>query len=212
MKKTLLLIAVAMFAFTFNGFSQGRAIKNGFSVQFQMGFPSDMYGVDDRFDANSDTKAGMLLGIQIGNRWYVYNNGTIGISIMANWFDITYSQKKFDNDFKNRVLEMAFVEVGPGFTYAINDDLALDVYYNLRPTFMTSINVDSQDNGNLAAGFGATHALGAALRYRAFYFGTEYVTGKTKGVYSNLGDVTGDPITDGKLVVNHMRLLLGFKF
>ncbi|NJO90875.1 MAG: hypothetical protein HC831_19350 [Chloroflexia bacterium] len=209
----MFLIAVAMFAFAFNGFSQGKALKNGFGVQFQIGFPSLMYGFDDREDPDSEFKAGTLFGIQIGNRWYVHNDGQIGISIMANWLDATWSQKTYDNDVKRGVLEIALLEVGPGFTYAINDDVALDAYYNLRPTIMSSVTVDADNNGLGAAGFGITHALGAAFRYKAFYFGGEYVMGKTKGKYVEVGDgqiPTG--LDDGKLVANHMRLLIGFKF
>jgi hypothetical protein len=216
MKKTLFLIAIAMLTFSFNGFSQGKALKNGFGFQFQIGFPSDMYGVDDRFDASDVEKAGMLLGLQIGNRWYVHNDGQIGISIMANWFDVTYSQKSYDNDAKRGVLDIALIEVGPGFTYAINDDVALDAYYNLRPTILSSVFLEDGSNGFGAAGFGITHALGAALRYKALYFGAEYVMGKTKGKFVDVGDgsqfMDTDAIDDGKLVANHMRLLIGFKF
>ncbi len=213
MKKTLFLIAIAMLTFSFNGFSQGKALKNGFGFQFQIGFPSDMYGVDDRIDAGDVEKAGMLLGVQIGNRWYVHNDGQIGISIMANWFDVTYSQKSYDNDGKRAVLDIAILEIGPGFTYAINDDVALDAYYNLRPTILSSVDLYDGSNGSVAAGFGVTHAIGAALRYKALYFGAEYVMGKTKGKYTDVGDATGaDAIGDGKLVANNMRLLIGFKF
>ena len=214
MNKTFLFVAIAMLSFAFNGFSQdGKALQNGFGFQFQFGFPSDMYGLDDRLDGNSDTKAGMILGLQLGNRWYVHNDGTIGISIMANWLDVTYSQKSYDDDRKMGVLELALLEIGPGFTYAINGDVAIDAYYNLRPTIMSSVTVDANTNGLGAAGFGITHALGAALRYKALYFGAEYVMGKTKGKYVEVGDIGGIPTPeDGKLVANHMRLLVGFKF
>jgi len=213
-KKSILLALVILFSISNNVFSQdGKALKNGFGVQFQIGFPSDMYGLDDRLDADSDNKAGILFGLQLGNRWYVHKDGKIGISIMANWLDATYSQKSYDDDSKRGILEIALLEVGPGFTYAINDDVAFDAYYNLRPTIMSSVIVDSDNNGIGAAGFGITHALGAALRYKALYFGAEYVMGKTKGKYVEVGDGTGIPVLDdGKLVVNHMRLLVGFKF
>jgi hypothetical protein len=158
-------------------------------------------------------KAGTMFGIQIGNRWYVHNDGTIGVSIMANWLDATYSQKSYSNDIKRGVLEVALLEVGPGFTYAINDDVAFDIYYNLRPTVMSSIAVDNDNNGLGAAGFGITHALGAAIRYKVLYFGAEYVNGKTKGKYVEVGDAAiPSGLEDGKLTVNHMRLLIGFKF
>lgn len=217
MKKISFFLLIALFiGLSGSAFSQeGRALKNGFGLQFQLGFPSDQYGLDKDYDLSGSTleKPGMLLGLQIGNRWYVNRGEKTGIAIMANWFDISWSQKKDADDNARGVLDVALLEVGPAFTYALNSDMAIDAYYNLRPTVLSSVVIDSNKNGIGSVGFGVTHALGAAFRYKVLYIGAEYVLGNVNGTYADLGDFTGaDALGDSKMVINNFRILLGFKF
>lgn len=190
--------------------NDGRAIKKGFSLLLEIGFPSDKYGFD--VDGDAFSEKGKIIGLQIGNRWYFKNEGISAFGIMANWLDVSWN-KKSENDFDFGTLNVSFLELGPVYTYALSSDAALDFYYNLQPTVLSSAYVNSDGDGLGSAGFGMTHAIGGALRYKVFNFGLEYVFGKVNGAYVAVGDFpdTGN-LGEATMSAKNVRFLIGFKF
>ena len=121
---------------------------------------------------------GKILGLQLGNRWYVYRENQVGVAIMANWIDFSITSGSED-DFTTAAMNTSFLEFGPMGTFSLGNDMALDAYYNLCPTMLITGGVsDGDDETTLAyGGFGFTHALGAAFRYKVFNLGLEYAMG-----------------------------------
>lgn len=191
-------------------FEDGRAIKKGFSLLLEIGFPSDTYGFD--VDGEGFSEKGKIIGAQIGNRWYFKNEGISAFGIMVNWLDISWN-KKSEDGFDFGTLNVSFLEPGLIYTYALNSDAAFDFYYNLQPTVLSSAAVNSDGDGIGSAGFGMTHAIGAALRYKVLNFGLEYGFGKVTGAYVTVGDFpdTGD-LGEAKMSAKSVRFLIGFKF
>ena len=101
--------------------------------------------------------------------------------------------------------------MGPVGTFAINSDIAIDGYYNLRPTLLISgSTADSYTYGSL--GFGATHALVATFRWKALSVGLEYVAGKVNSAVAEEIDGTTNDLDDAKVIANNFRLVIGAKF
>lgn len=192
-------------------FEDGRAIKKGFSLLLEIGFPSDTYGFD--VDGEGFSEKGKIIGAQIGNRWYFKNEGISAMGFMLNWLDVSWN-KKSEDGFDCGTLNFSFLEPGLIYTYALNSDAALDFYYNLQPTIMSTAAVDSDGDGLASAGFGITHALGFALRLKVFNFGLEYGFGKVNGGYVSVGsDIYGaDSLGDVDMSAKNLRFLIGFKF
>lgn len=216
---TLLGIILMLGSLTVNG---QKAIKNGFGLNLIVGIPSSTYGLDiEATDVPDDIKLGTTFGLQIGNRWYFSPTDQFGVGLMVNWFDITWGGKSADltgTSVTRGVLDLSFLEFGPVGTFALSDDMAVDAYYNLRPTFILSAYATTIGNGeiaNVTAGVGMSHGLGAAFRYKVFNVGLEYVFGGVTGATTSTttGDVTatGD-IDDIKVNTGSIRLNLGFKF
>ena len=65
-------------------------------------------------------------------------------------------------------VEATFLEFGPIGTYVLNSTMAVDAYYNLRPTGLATVAFDEDGNilGDEVYGSGFTHALGAAFRWK----------------------------------------------
>lgn len=207
-----------------------KALKNGLSLSLETGFPSASYGLDDEINASSNAKYGWLLGLQLGNRWYIKPQNNFGFGIMVNWLDITAATKSFSTsaaDFTRATIDLTLIEFGPIGTFAITPDMAIDAYYNLRPTELISImhtaeNAtyfnDPTSNTDVYTGFGASHAVGAAFRWKVLNVGVEYVLGSVKCSPNGTTTVTNGSNTqiitkpDQNISTNSLRILLGVKF
>jgi hypothetical protein len=90
------------------------------------------------------------------------------------------------------------------------DNLALDGYYNLRPTGLATIitsKFGDESDEEAFAGIGVSHAIGAAFRWNVLSIGAEYVLGGIK--CSNMDSESFDPTE--KLMVNSIRFIAGSK-
>jgi hypothetical protein len=223
MKKNILLIAILLLVgLTTSLFAQkDRTLSNGFSVNLILGFPSNTYGVQSDSKIDDQYTLGTIWGIQIGNRWYIKTNEKLGIGLMVNWLDFALGVKSgtgsgSSSDWARAVIDASFLEFGPVGTVVLADNLALDAYYNLRPTVLSRADVytssGSEDETLAYVGVGVSHAIGAAVRYRMFNFGMEYTLGgiNSKGTYS--GSLNDNTVPDQKNMVNSFRLKFGLKF
>jgi hypothetical protein len=208
MKKTgTLLILILLFGFLSE--SNAQALKNGFSVKAQLGFPSSGFGWTG--DVPEEYDYGVNFGLQIGNQWYLYKQESCGIALMVNWVDGTYAGKEeeINNINVDRItLDIGLLEFGPLFTYAISDPMAIDIYYNLRPTVMSTAYKFGDEDAEGFGGFGFTNAIGGGFRYSLLYVGAEYVFGKVK-----VSQDSTDPKLweDEKMVADCFRIVVGIK-
>ena len=74
------------------------------------------------------------------------------------------------------------------------------------------ISDSGEDETYTYAGFGFTHAIGAAFRYKALNIGLEYVMGSvnSEGTYS--GDYGDEDLDSQKNIANNFRIMIGAKF
>ena len=212
MKKIVFFLAVVIIAgFTTNSFAQkNRTLSRGFSISLITGLPIGNYGWIR--DGNIDEfKLGYIAGLQIGSRWYFSPGEKFGAGLMVNWFDITAGYKSTTNGFgtTNRaVADVSVCEFGPIATFALSDDIALDAYYNLRPTgFANIFQFDNNTDEESYAGGGVSHAIGTAFRWNVLNVGLEFVLGSIKCSNTN-----PDYNFEGKFMINNIRIMLGVKF
>jgi hypothetical protein len=197
-----------------------RKLTNGFSINFVAGIPSDAYGAPKGSTVSPEYQPG-IWGVQLGNRWYFNPTKQYGVGLMINWVDITTGAavvKKEFGDYARAVADVTFIEVGPVGTYVLTNDIALDGYYNLRPTGFATVSIQSYSSGSREddtytyAGFGFTHALGAAFRYRALNIGIEYVMGGINSDGTKSGSGSDVTLSTQKHMANSFRFMIGAKF
>lgn len=220
MKKTTILLSVMLLiGISANLFAQkDRKFSNGFSINLIAGFPSSTYGVPSDSDVDSEYQLGSIWGLQLGNRWYFKPKEKYGFGLMVNWLDFTAGTKTATlngSDLTRAVVDISIIEIGPVGSVALGKDIALDAYYNLRPTGFGSGFIwsgDTNDEDFVYAGFGVTHAFGTAFRYKALNLGLEYVVGSidSEGRYTGSeGEIT---LENQKNVVDNFRIMIGAKF
>ena len=215
MKKINFLMVVLLFVGITSSYAQKNGIiGKGSNTNFIIGFPSASFGVEDGDEVADEYQLGVLWGIEWGNRWYFSPTETMGFGLMINWADISYSTKTGTEnglEWSKAVIDMTFMEIGPIGTYALSNNMAIDGYYNLRPTLLMSGAVVS-DETFAYAGFGFSHAIGTAFRYNVFNVGLEYVFGGINSVGTYSGSLGGIDLDEKKNKTNSLRIMLGFKF
>ena len=214
MKKNGLLLVLVFFIGILNNIQAQRAIKNGFSINAVIGFPSGSFGLDGTPEIlNSDLQLKMLYGLQLGNRWYFNPTEQYGIGLMVNWVDFTVGLKSITSgnyDYAIAAIDFTFLEVGPIGTFAISEDMAIDGYYNLRPTLFSYAIVSEDEDSYASAGIGLSHAIGTAFRFKVLNVGLEYVLGSIK---VSQEEENGFNIpNNGKMKTNSFRIFIGVKF
>ena len=221
MKKNLFFLAITIFTcVTINSFAQkNRTLSKGFSINLIAGFPSDTYGVQSDTKIDEQSKFTSIGGIKLGSRWYFSPKEKFGFGLMVNWIDFSGAYKagtSTSDKWQRAVVDLSFLEIGPLVTFALNNNIALDAYYNLRPTAFGSAVMLSGSSGSggdetyTYIGGGISNALGAAFRYKVLNIGFEYVFGsiKSDGIYSGPNDQT---LKSQKNMTNNFRILLGMK-
>lgn len=237
MKKIGIFVSLlALVTFFSNSYAQeSRTLSKGFSVNLVVGFPSAEFGAESNDYVPSSMEYGALWGLKLGNRWYFAPQEKYGFGLMVNWLDFAAGFKSGTEsyetiygstesfDWARTTFDVTLLGVGPIGTIAINDDIAIDGYYNLRPTLLVSGNVSSDPQGIADdetygyAGFGITNTLGTAFRWKVLNVGVEYVFGKVncQGKYTGptiTGELEDGDLPDAKLSTNSVRLVLGVKF
>ncbi len=219
-KNGFLLTLILVSILTTNLLAQkDRKLSNGASINLVIGIPSSTYGEPSDSNIGAKYQLGSIWGIQWGNRWYFKPKEKFGFGLMVNWLDITAGVKSGTEsgyDWARSVADVSFLELGPIGTYALTKDIALDAYYNLRPTSFASITLVTHSSGNddtySYSGFGFTHAVGAAFRYKALNIGLEYDMGSIDSEGTYTGSSQNVTLKNHKNVVNNFRIMIGAKF
>lgn len=217
MKKNIILLAIILITGLSTSIyaQKNRTLSKGFSINLVTGFPSSTYGLTKDSHVDAADKLGGIWGIKIGSRWYFNPNEKYGFGLMVNWFDLSMAMKSYTingNTSANAVADFSFLQIGPIGTYAVNDHVAFDAYFNLRPTVFENLVVPSSGDSYGYGGVGVSYALGAAFRYKILNIGIENVFGSINTNYINTGSSSGTTPTDTKkLMTNSFRILLGVK-
>lgn len=209
MKKFCLLLIVILFSGSTGTLpaQEIRTLSHGFSINLVVGIPATNYAYAKEVSPNDEMRFPFISGLQIGNRWYFGSSQVFKMGLMVNWFDFTTGFRK-NNDLTRFAIDASLFELGPIGSFGLSDDIALDLYYNLRPTAFAHIWTYPAEDPEGYLGGGLSHAIGTAFRWRALNVGLEYVLGSINCKYL-------DPdaeVADRKLRLNSFRLMIGAKF
>ena len=140
---------------------------------------------------------GVQPNIEIGNQWYFWKNDKMGVGMRVSWFQFGYSAYEVFG-ITSSVIDLRFIKVAPQFTYAFTDKMALDVSFEVAPTFFIG-------GGTLLAG--ALFAPGVKFRYNVFAVGFDLGFGSLAG-----GAASTTSVAIGAINILYPKVYLGFKF
>ncbi|PIV58089.1 MAG: hypothetical protein COS14_11425 [Bacteroidetes bacterium CG02_land_8_20_14_3_00_31_25] len=186
----------------------------GFYLNIGLAIPSKQCYVPLGFSNTSSEHFKMGPNLEVGNMFRIVKLDDNAIGIRATWLSASYnawSESKANMSY----LQGSVLRIGPYFTYAISDEMAIDGFYQIGPTYVINLDADTTISGRTDSGYlGVTHNVGACFRYKVFSFGFDVNFGSVKYVdkeeYKSLSD---DLIHDFyKIRTSHFRLFAGFRF
>lgn len=229
MKKIISFVLFAVFISTYAQepisvpkIEKTKAIKNGINLSISTSLNSSEIGL---YYPQYDWKETTYYQLQFGTRWYIKPQEKWALGILGTWIDFSIIENMGALDDSNpiesykynKVITYSFLGIGPIGTWAFNDNLAADIYYNIRPTYILA-----QSNINdigIQPGFGFSNVAGGAVRIGVFNLGVEYVFGTINSLNDHLvnsiGSATGENLESsktGELNNKCVRLVVGCKF
>lgn len=199
--------------------TQGRGkdiTEGGFYLHLTSSFPSKRFGIPVPLTTAPSSSISLPktdysigYGFELGNQFRIVDLDNMAIGLRATWFSASFNAYPDAIDFS--LISASALNVGPYYTFALNDNMALTAYYQIAP--QTAIDVLGNFYG------GAIHKMGFNYQFKVFTVGAEYQIGKIKDAYywgSTDSDVFGNtfPVDKnlGKIYTNNLRVNLGFKF
>lgn len=216
MKKNLLLFS-ALFCLLFGAVAQDddAPLDRGFYLKLGLNMPSSSYLTPDiSFDDDDDFDLNFKPGLhfEIGNKFpigpVIADQFRFGLDVT--WFSFnTNSGDLFLGLVEYRTVHFQPLKLGPAFSYAINDDMAVDLKYSIVPNYgFGVITADGEVDDDVTIFSGILNEIGLDFRWKVLSVGFAYQFGTMSGISSD-SDIE-DFAVDYKS--NTLRLLLGVKF
>lgn len=137
---------------------------------------------------------------EVGNYFRFFHTDRFGVGLRVTWIQLGYTTHA-DPEFLDGNAFGSPIRLGPQFSYAINEVMGLDVYYNIGPHY--SINWFEGENNSFVGG---SHEVGLGYRFSLFTAGFAYKFGRLVNIDNS------DPIMplDTELYsTNMIRVFLG---
>ena len=176
-----------------------------------------------RTDIMAVGKFGWGHGLEFGNMFRLSDFEPMAIGLKVTWFDFGITGFKANSAYsayniKGFSIDLRALKLGPYFTYAISDQMAFDVFYQVVPTFIFGAMAGEYNDGTTTETvgypvlqYGLGHEIGSTYRFDILSVGLGYGMGSLRTNFSATYD--GDVIeVEGESYVNTFRIMLGMKF
>ncbi|MDB4754952.1 hypothetical protein OAF80_00720 [bacterium] len=164
-------------------------------------------------------------GLEIGNMFRLTDFEPMAIGLRLTWLDFGFAGYKASSDYsqyniKGFMADIRAIKIGPYFTYALTDQMALDAFYQVAPTMLiggfagqyTDENDDVQTVGYPVLQYGLTHEIGVTYRFDILCIGIGYGMGNLRTIERPIPVEEDTYSIDGRAYVNTFRMMVGMKF
>jgi hypothetical protein len=160
-------------------------------------------------------KFGFGHGLEIGNMFRLVDSEPLAIGLKVTWFSFGASGFKANSNYSYITGfsgTISALKVGPYATYALNDQMAVDIFYQVTPTVnfgaITGVDPSTAEEYFLPLfGYGLTHQIGATYRFDILSVGVGYGLGNTKLTLDFEGETA-----EATFYGSHLIFMLGMKF
>jgi hypothetical protein len=213
-------------------------LKAGTSIEVNPGTDSSYFysqsEVDNYINDLTDVgKFNMGHGLEFGSMFRLTDFEPMAIGLRITWLDFGITGFKSNSAYsdykiKGFSVDLRAIKIGPYFTYALTDQMALDAYYQVAPTFIVGAMGGQYDNGTTIETvgypmlqYGLSHEIGVTYRFDILSIGIGYGMGNMH-TFTKPFTIDEKPFKvedgeesysiDGKAYVNTFRIMLGMKF
>jgi hypothetical protein len=152
--------------------------------------------------------------LELGNMFKIAPLGKLSIGVRATWLSASYNSWS-NSDADMSYIQGSVVRIGPYFTIALNEKMAMDIFYQIGASYALDLQTDTAASGRTNAGYlGATSNFGLCFRYKVFVIGVDMNIGNIKYVDKDEYDGLSAGMIDDfyKIRTSAFRIFAGFKF
>src|SRR4051812_7263845 len=125
----------------------------------------------------SQYQYGTGIDLEFGNyyRLLKMNDGAMGLGLRLTWLSVSYAAMDVGSD-RWRVAQISPFRLGPQFSFALNETMGIDVFYQLGFNLSEEFGaiddpVEKKDIGYSITYMGLSQEIGAAFHYKIFCLG-----------------------------------------
>ncbi|MFP4664690.1 MAG: hypothetical protein ACLFM1_09710 [Bacteroidales bacterium] len=235
MKKNALFITVLLFILSGTSFAQKTVTDDGFYFKVGGFSPSYKYLVpliweNEDLEKPDENDESYKLGpyFEIGNTYKLADIDSHVLQIKVSWLDANLSKATYKWEILDKKLtkelyavQASAFKIGPNFTYAINDKMGIEAYYQIAPVFSfwyddsnyEAIYEDYDDNQREQYALGVLHTTGLSFRYDKFAAGFNLNFGSARDFdAAKKMDTYGGEVESYTYRMNSFRFYVGMKF
>ncbi len=240
MKRTFITLLIILIGGTsFSSFAQKSITDSGFYLNVGGFAPNYKYLVPLAFEndilekpENTETLYKLGANIEIGNLFKVADIGSNAIHVKVSWLDANIAKSSYEGkylftpvNFKYYAIQGSAFKLGPNFTYALNDKMGIDVFYQIAPVFsfwyddtdygpaFEDSEMSYDDNLREKYALGVLHTTGLAFRYDFLSAGINWNFGSAKDFDADDNATTFNTDVDYyRYRMGSFRFYIGFKF
>ncbi len=188
--------------------------EGGFFLNVGLIIPSKNCYMPLGLTNNTSDKFNIGPSLEVGNMFRINALLSHAIGVRATWLSASYtswSDSKADLTF----LEGSVLRLGPYFTLALSDEMAIDGFYQIGASYALNLATDTTLSGRDNSGYlGLTHNAGVCFRYKIFSVGLDYGFGSLKYLDKKEYELLTDEMIHDfyKIRASHLRIFVGFRF
>jgi hypothetical protein len=200
----------------------------GFSPSYKYLVPLSLENEDLEKPDETDELYNLGPHFEIGNLFKVADVDSHAFHIKVSWLDANLSKATYDWNFLDTevtkeiyAVQGSALKLGPNFTYAINDKMGVDAYYQIAPVFSfwyDDTNYDDiyesyDEDQREQYAIGVLHTTGLSFRYDKIVAGFNLNFGSAKDFDAEKKmDTFGGKVESYKYRMNSFRFYVGMKF
>jgi len=176
----------------------------GFFLHVGAMFPSKNYFCPVSYNNSTSERFSTGVNFEAGSMFKLVKLLKKTIGIRVTWLSANYTTYKYQGKIYDQILQGSVLKCGPYFTYGINDDMAVDIFYQINPTYA----IDLKDTSDNSGYMGVTHSFGLGYRFKILSVGFDFNFGHVK--YIDPPILADDDMWKPRL--GYIRLFAGLKF
>ncbi len=200
-RENILKLRPSVFTKSAMGEEDREAHGPGLFINVGLFMPGEDY--QDPFYAYGPERYKTGYTFEIGNYFRFFHTERFGVGLRASWIQLGYTTHQ-DTSWSHGNAWGSPVRLGPQFSYAINDVMGVDAFYQLGAQY----HMDWYGGENMSF-LGVSHEVGAAFRFTMFTAGFGYKFGKTVNIDNSDPNYPLDDVFTYS--VNSFRVFLGIQ-
>lgn len=180
-------------------------IEGGFYFHLGVMIPTKNYYCPKGIRNNTNERFNIGGGLELGDLFALAEtkgNSTIGLRVT--FINAQYTSYSYKGKMTEQVLQGSIFDLGPNFCIGLDNENAIDIYYQICPTYM--YNTKDTASYTASGSYGLNHTFGIGYRYNLLSVGATYNLGNVKYFEATTNDKYM------KHCMDHFRIYLGMMF